>query len=129
MTGLLLLSGLIFVARASEMILATESGLIKQQACGANSDCDATTQCCVNGSCQISSICLSGLKPVGDRCDFSYECVSKCCISGSTGTACHAPENCIKACDSGRECSTFKALPNSPQAFGTHVCCLFNRCF
>lgn len=70
-------------------MLSTELG----QSCLNNYDCFASSVCCSRGACHDSSICLMGLKPLNDSCDFNYECQSRCCsVDSICEPKCASPE-------------------------------------
>ena len=59
------------------------------QSCWSNYDCIGSSVCCSEGECQPSSLCLMGLKPLRDSCDFNYECQSRCCsVDSICGASC-----------------------------------------
>lgn len=47
--------------------------------CDSNEDCRSSF-CCIKSQCEHASMCLSGLKELGDKCVANYECMTRCCV-------------------------------------------------
>ena len=68
--------------------------------CKANNDCINTTFCCSSYSCVNPRTCLHGNKTELDVCDYNFECLSRCCVSG----VCNHILECYSQCETNQDC-------------------------
>lgn len=52
----------------------------------------------------MGSLCMMGIKHKKDVCDFDYECLSRCCVSGTCRH--HRDAECRMSCKKNSECPT-----------------------
>ena len=68
--------------------------------CKANNDCINTTFCCSSYSCVNPRTRLHGNKTELDVCDYNFECLSRCCVSG----VCNHILECYSQCETNEDC-------------------------
>ena len=92
--------------------------------CNSNGDCIATTYCCSDYSCTDPGICLHGGKFQDDMCDFSFECMSRCCVNG----VCSHFLLCRQSCRSNSDCKVHSRTPCCSEGFCTDsIVCQGNK--
>ena len=93
-----------------------------------NDDCESI--CCSNspspslhsGRCKPAALCFDGFRLIDDRCEFTYECQSRCCLvrDDQQGKQCSKFRLCMQECTMNMDCETNCCVSNLCQA--TDMC-------